>query len=67
MDSTQIHNAMRKRLPVQYDGRKYDRVLEYISWYDGSNKHHLSAVLLSGRNSVRVPADKVESMEDKNA
>ena len=66
MDSTQIHAAMRKRLPVQYDGRKYDRILEYISWYDDQNKHHLSAVLLIGRNSVRVPAESVETMEDKN-
>ena len=64
MDSTQIHNAMRKRLPVKCDGIKYDRILEYVSWFDGNNKHHLSAVLLSGRNSVRVPAEKVELMED---
>ena len=63
MDSAQIHAAMRKRLPVKYEGIKYDRVLEYISWYDNQNKHHLSAVLLSGRTSVRVPADKVETME----
>lgn len=62
MDSNQIHNAMRKRIPVTYEGIKYDRILEYISWFDNQNQHHLSAVLLSGRNSVRVPADKVEAV-----
>lgn len=62
MDSSQIHNAMRKRIPVTYEGIKYDRILEYISWYDNQNQHHLSAVLLSGRNSVRVPAEKVEAV-----
>lgn len=63
MNSRQIDEAMRKRLPVTYEGRKYDRILEYVSWYDIQNQHHLSAVLLSGRNTVRVPADKVEPME----
>lgn len=63
MNSRQIDEAMRKRLPVTYEGRKYDRILEYVSWYDINNQHHLSAVLLSGRNTVRVPADKVEPME----
>ena len=63
MNSRQIDEAMRKRLPVTYDGIKYDRILEYISWYDINNQHHLSAVLLSGRNTVRVPADKVEAVE----
>ena len=65
MDSKQIHNAMRKRVPVIYEGVEYDRILEYVSWYDDQRKHRLSVVLLSGRNSVRVPAEKVEDMEQE--
>lgn len=64
MNSRQIDEAMRKRLPVQCGGIRYDRILEYVSWYDNEKKHHLSAVLLSGRNAVRVPAEKVEPMEE---
>lgn len=62
MDSNQIHSAMQKRIPVTYEGTRYDRILEYVLWFDNQNNHHLSAVLLSGRNSVRVPADKVEAV-----
>ncbi|MBQ9733940.1 MAG: hypothetical protein IJV74_06875 [Clostridia bacterium] len=63
MDSTQIHTAMREQLPVIYDGRRYDRIIEYISWYDTNKKRRLSAVLLLGRSSYRVPAEKVELAE----
>lgn len=63
MNSRQIDEAMKKGLPVQYEGIKYDRILEYISWYDGQNKHHLSVGLVTGRSYVRVPAEKVELWE----
>ena len=63
MDSTQIHTAMREQLPVIYDGKRYDRIIEYISWYDANKKRRLSAVLLLGRSSYRVPAEKVEPAE----
>ena len=64
MDSKQIDHAMKRRLPVKYNGMRYDRIAEYVSWYDNERKHHLSAVLLLGRNSYRVPADKVDLWED---
>lgn len=64
MDSKAIHDAMRKRLPVKCDGVRYERILEYVSWYDDEGRHKLSAVLLSGRYSMRVPADKVELAEE---
>ena len=63
MDSTQIHAAMREQLPVIYNGKRYDRIIEYISWYDTNKNRRLSAVLLLGRSSYRVPADKVELAE----
>lgn len=59
MDSRTVDDAMRKRLPVMYDGTRYDRIIEYISWYDRNRKHRLSVVLQRQRYSVRVPANKV--------
>lgn len=63
MDSKQIDAAMRNRLPVVYKGTSYDRILEYVSWYDNDKKRRLSVVLLQGRTSYRVPADQVELFE----
>lgn len=63
MDSKQIHKAMRDRLPVVYDGTRYDRIAEYVAWYDNNKKLQLSAVLISGNYSVRVPADKIDIKE----
>jgi len=62
MDSKQIDIAMRERLPVICDKQQYRRILEYISWYDGYGKRHLSVVLepMQGRYTVRVPAEKVD-------
>lgn len=58
MDSKQIDVATRKRLPVVYDGTKYDYIDEYVSkWKDG--ERHLSVGLRLGRSLYRVPADKV--------
>lgn len=59
MDSKQIDQAMRKQLCVYYRGRRYERIIEYVMWYDYSGKRRLSAVLLSGRASIRVPAEDV--------
>lgn len=63
MDSKAIDEAMKRRLPVKYEGRRYDRILEYISFYDNNRKRRLSVVLLEGNSSCRVPADKVELWE----
>ena len=63
MDSKSIDHAMRCRLPVVYDGKRYDRIEEYISRYDEHGKRHLSAVLIQGRTAYRVPAEKVEEVE----
>lgn len=63
MDSKQLHGLMKRGRAVSYDGKKYDRILELISWYDGQGKNHLSAGLISGQHYVRVPADKVEIWE----
>jgi len=59
MDSKEIDTAMRLRSPVQCDGRNYERILEYVSWYDDQGKRRFSAVLLDENYSVRVPAEKV--------
>ena len=63
MDSKAIDQAMRKRLPVVYDGRQYDRIGEYIAWYDSSGKRQLSCGLIVNNCIVRVPADKVRLVE----
>lgn len=60
MDSKQIDTAMRNRSPVMYDGVRYARILEYVSWYDDLGKHRLSVVLLGRNCTNKVPADKVE-------
>ncbi len=46
MDSKEIDTAMRLRTPVQCGGQRYERILEYVSWYDNQGKRRLSAVLL---------------------
>lgn len=65
MDSREIDHAMKNELPVMYEGKRYDRISEYISWYDKHRKRQLSAVLVQGRVSYRVPAEKVEREETK--
>lgn len=59
MDSKTIHELMRDRKPVYYDGIQYDRIAEYVSWYDNQGKHHLSVNLIRNNYSMRVPADKI--------
>ena len=63
MDSKQIDEAMKRRLPVRYEGRRYDCISEYISRYDNNGKRKLSVSLLEGNTIYRVPADKVELWE----
>lgn len=65
MNSKQIDEAMRKQLPVKYEGERYERILEYISRYDDQGRRTLSVVLLRGNNLYRVLADKVEPWEDE--
>lgn len=60
MDSKEIDRAMRLRLPVIYDGRQYERIDEYVSWYDDNGKRRLSCGLIRNNCIVRVPADKVD-------
>lgn len=60
MDSKQIDRAMRLRLPVVYEGVRYERIREYISWYDTSGNHRLSVVLQNGNLCIRVLAEKVQ-------
>lgn len=59
MDSKTIHEYMRSRRPITYNGVQYDRIAEYISWYDLLGKHNLSVVLIRGNYSIRVLADKI--------
>jgi hypothetical protein len=58
-DSKTIHELMRSRKPVTYDGIQYERITEYVSWYDDFGKHHLSVTLLHNNYTIRVPADKI--------
>lgn len=66
MDSKDIDRAMRDRLPVVYDGNLYDRIADYIMWYDDNGKRRLSCGLIAKNFYIRVPADKVELAERNN-
>lgn len=59
MDSKQIDRAMRDKLPVVYEGVRFDYIQEYVMWYL-SGKRMLSVGLVVGNSLVRAPADKVE-------
>ena len=58
-DNDKIHEAMRKQLPVIHNGIQYDRIIEYVSWYDNTGTLRKSVVLLQNRTSVRVLADEI--------
>ena len=58
-NSQYIHEIMRDRKPVTYDGIQYDRITEYVSWYDNFGNHHLSVILIRNNYTIRVPADKI--------
>lgn len=65
MDSKEIDHAMRHRLPVMYDGVRYDRIDEYVMWYDQQGRRQLSLGLIRQRYIIRVPADKVTPVEEE--
>ena len=65
MDSKEIDRAMRLRLPVVYEGVRYDFIREYISWYDTSGAHRLSVVIQNGNYCQRVLAEKVRLEMEK--
>lgn len=54
-----IHDAMRRRLPIMHNKIRYDRILEWVSWYTNQGEHRVAVVLLEKRNSVRVPVDEI--------
>lgn len=62
MDSKQIDAAMRKKTPVVCDGLQYERIVEYVSWYNDKGRRQLSVVLLDRNYTVRAPAEKVEAV-----
>lgn len=46
MESQEIIEAAKKRLPVVYDGVVYKEILEYILWFDSNRNKQRSVVLL---------------------
>lgn len=62
MDSKEIAEAMRRKLPVKFDGITYRRILEYILWYDDTGQRKTSVTLLdkTNRSTTRAPADRIE-------
>ena len=64
MDSKTIDDAMRRKLPVMCKGHKYERISEYIMWYDESGKRKLSLVLVKGNTCIRVLAERVELVKE---
>lgn len=62
MDSKQITEAMRLKLPVRYNGNDYLRITEYILWYDSAGHRQTSLTLLdrTEHSTVRALAHRVE-------
>ena len=65
MESQEIIEAAKKRLPVVYDGVIYKEILEYILWFDNNRNKQRSVVLLdqNGHTTVRVLASKISLAE----
>lgn len=59
-------DAMKRGVPVIHNGIRYDRILEYVAWYNESGTLRHSVVLLQGQNSVRVLVDDVALEEAEN-
>ena len=59
LDSKAIHELMRDRKPVTYNGIQYERIGEYVSWYDDFGKHQLSVTLIKDNYTIRVRADRI--------
>lgn len=60
MDSKAIDHAMKHRLPVRWEGIRYEYIAEYVSWYDNKGNRQLSCGVVANNCIVRVPADRVE-------
>lgn len=62
MDSKQIAEAMRLKLPVRYNGITYRKIAEYILWYDPTGNRRTSVSLLdkNSHSITRAPADRIE-------
>lgn len=59
----QVFEAMRMRQPVIHKDIQYERILDYIFWYDSNGILRQSVVLLRNRSSVRVLVDDVKLIE----
>lgn len=57
MDSKQIAEAMRLKLPVRYNGITYQQITEYILWYDAAGTRRTSVSLLD-KNSHSIPSSQ---------
>lgn len=65
MNSKEIIEAGEQRKPVVYDGAVYQRITEYILWFDDAGARNYSVTLLdkNGGTKVRVPANKISLAE----
>ena len=59
--------AMRTQQSVTHKGIRYERILDYIFWYDSNGNLKQSVVLLQNRSSVRVLADEVEVADTESS
>lgn len=58
-----LFEAMRMRQLVIHKGIQYERILDYIFWYDSNGILRQSVVLLQNRSSVRALVDDVKLVE----
>ena len=61
-----VHDAMRRGLAVIHTKSKirYDRIIEWVSWYTDDGEHRVSVALLEKRNSARVPGEEIEILDE---
>lgn len=62
----QLFEAMRTKRPVIHKSIQYERILDYIFWYDSNGKLRQSVVLLENRSSVRVLVNEVKLAGTEN-
>ena len=60
----ELLEAMRVQQPVVHRGVQYERILDYIFWYDSRGVLRQSVVLLEKNTTVRVLAEEVEVYDD---
>ena len=63
MDGRQIDLAMKYRVPVMCEGRRYEYIKERVMWYDERGKRRLSLGLVDRNLLLRVPEEKVTLAE----